>query len=224
MDTFELKKEQGRLARKVILHDDFTKVRTIGGVECVNADNKLIAVVVVCEYPSMKLLRKKTYILSDPLPYQPGFAAYREMPAIIEAYNLLDEEPDILIVKGSGILHPRRMGLATHLGLILNKPTIGVTEKLMIGNIENGKIFLGPELCGFEVKTREHSNSVYISPGHFMSLGSCLRIVRESIQYPHKMPEPLHISHKIGKKMVKESTQILHPVYKKSEAVCEQIC
>ncbi|MFH1276048.1 MAG: endonuclease V [Candidatus Woesearchaeota archaeon] len=213
MDTFELKKEQSRLARKIVLNDDFDKVKTIGGAVCVVSGNDLIASVVVCEFPSMKFIEKKTYSLPDPLPYQPGFSAYREMPALIEAYNLLEEEPDVLIIRGSGVLHPRRIGLASHLGLALNKPTIGVTEKLIIGRVENGKIFLGPDVCGFEVKTREHSKPVYISPGHLMSLGSCLHIIKESIQYPHKMPEPLHLAQKIGKKKVKLSIDSSTPAF-----------
>jgi deoxyribonuclease V len=200
MDTFELKKEQQKLAHKIKLNDDFNKINTIGGIETVVVGNKLLACVVVCEYPSMKLIEKKTYFLSDPLPFKPGFSAYREMPAMLEAYNLLEQEPDVLIVKGTGILHPRKLGVATHLGLALNLPTIGVTEKLIIGKNEQGKIFLGTELCGFEVITKEHAKPIYISPGNSITLGSCLNIIKNSIQFPHKMPEPLHLAHKIGKK------------------------
>jgi deoxyribonuclease V len=200
MDTFELKKEQLRLAQKVTLTDNFNKVKSIGGTETVVYGNQLIASVVVCKYPSMELIEKKTYVLPDPLPYKPGLAAYRDMPAIMEAYNLLDEEPDVLIVKGSGILHPRKIGIASHLGLSLNIPTIGITEKFFLGNLENGKIFLGPEVCGFEVITREHAKPLYLSPGHMISLGSALNLVKNCIKYPHKMPEPLHIAHKVAKK------------------------
>ncbi len=200
MDLFELKKEQQKLAPKIVLQDGFDRIRTIGGAETVNFGNKLVAAVVVCSFPDMKVLESKTYILSDPLPFRLGFEAYREMPALVEAYNLLENEPDILLVKGNGLIHPLKIGLASHLGLMLNKPTIGVTDKLSFGKVQQGKVMMESEIRGFEVKTREHSNTIYISPGHLISLGSTLNIIQQSLQYPHKMPEPLHLAHKLGKK------------------------
>ncbi len=204
MDVIELKKEQKKLAEKVILSDQFTKPKTVGGVDCVQKDNKLIACVVVCEFPSMKLLEKQTFVLSDPLPYRPGFLAYREMPAIIEAFNKIENEPDVLLVDGSGILHPRRLGMASHLGLALNKSTIGITKNLFSGRNENGKIYLDRDLVGFEVKTREYANSLYVSPGHLVTLGICLKVVQGSIKPPHKLPEPIHLAHKLAKKEIEK--------------------
>jgi len=209
MDPFELKKEQHKLASKVELKDLVTKPKTIGGADCVVVGNKVLAAVVVLEFPSMKLLEKQTAVLYDPLPYHPGFLAYREMPAMIEAFNKLEQEPDVLLVDGSGILHPRRLGIASHLGLALNKPTIGLTKKLIDGKIENSKIYLNKELAGFEIKTKEHAKALYVSPGHLVSLGSCLRIVQQSIKLPHKLPEPLHVAHKVAKKKIKKISDTL---------------
>lgn len=203
LDTFELKREQSKLARKIQLQDGFDKVKTIAGVDCIAKENTITAAVVVCEFPSLKVIEKKTYTLSNPLPYKAGFQAYREMPAIIDAYDQLDEEPDVIMVNGLGINHPRKIGLAAHLGLSLNKPTIGVTQKLPFGKIENGKIIDRNEHVGFEIKTREHANPVYVSPGYLITLGSCLNIVSKTICYPHKMPEPIHIARKVAKKKVK---------------------
>lgn len=200
MDIFNLTREQLKLASKIILNDNFSKIKTIGGVECANFGNKLLACVVVCEWPSLQVREKKTYVLDNPLPYRPGFTAYREMPAIIEAYNQLVEEPDILLVKGSGILHPRKIGIASHLGLALNVPTIGVQDKIEIGVPEKGKILLDGQVAGFEIKTREFSKPIFVSPGHLISLGSVLNIIPKTIIFPHKMPEPLHLAHKIAKK------------------------
>ncbi len=208
MDTFELKKEQRRLAHKIELKDSFSKIKTLAGIDCIQSGNKLLACIVVCEFPSMKLLEKKTYLLNDPLPYKPGFLAYREMPAMIEAANLLENDPDVFLVSGTGIAHPRRLGLASHLGLSLNRPTIGITEKLLFGRVENGKIVIGNEIVGFEVRTKEHSLPIYLSPGYQITLGSALNIVKESIRYPHKMPEPLHLAHKIGKKRVRSGDDV----------------
>lgn len=205
MDFQELKKEQRKLAPKVILRDSFTTIKTIGGADCAQTKNKIFACVVVCGFPSLKLIEVKTAVLSDPLPYKPGFLAYREMPAIIEAFNKLENEPDVLLVDGSGLLHPRKLGMASHLGLALNKPTIGLTKKFFIGNIEKGKIYLDNELAGFEIKTRDHANSLYVSPGHLVSLGTCLNIVRQSILPPHKLPEPLHLAHRFAKKEMEKA-------------------
>lgn len=203
MDIIELKREQLKLSRKIELRDSFSKITTLGGISCLQMGEKLLASIVVCEYPSMRLKENKTCLLDFPLPYKQGFQAYREMPAMIEAVNQLEEEPDVLLVKGAGVLHPRRFGLASHLGLALNIPTIGVQDKLFHGNVENGKVFLGNEVAGFEVKTREHSNPVYISPGHLVSLGSVLNIVPKTIIFPHKMPEPLHLANKLGRKITR---------------------
>jgi len=207
MDLVELKKEQLKLAAKIVLRDSFTSLKTIGGIDCVAQGNELIATVVVCEFPSMKVLETKTYVLADPFRYVPGFQAYREMPAMIEAYNQLEQEPDLLLVSGAGIAHPRRIGIASHLGLALNKATIGVAETLLVGNVEQGKILFENEIVGFEIRTREHSNPIYVSPGHLVSLGMALNTIPQTIQYPHKMPEPLHLAHKMARKKGKGETQ-----------------
>lgn len=204
METFELKQEQLKLAGKITLQDAFSKIKTLGAAATLAVGNKLLACVVVCSFPSMEILETKTYSLPDPLPYRLGFEAYREMPAIVEACNLLEKEPDVLIVKGPGILHPQRCGIASHLGLALNLPTIGVDDKLVLGRVEQGKIMYESEIRGFEVKTREHSNPVYVSPGHLISLGSTLHFVSESVRYPHKLPEPLHLAQKMARKKVTE--------------------
>ncbi len=209
MDLFELKREQTRLAWKIQLRDQFDRIKTIGGIDCAVMGEQLVATVVVCEYPSMKLIEKKSYVFDDPLPYRPGFLAYREMPAMIEAINLLKEEPDVLLVSGPGINHPRKIGIASHVGLAVNIPTIGVTQKLTLGKVENGKIMHNNEMVGFEVTTREHANPIYVAPGHLITLGSTLNLISSTIQLPHKLPEPLHIAHKIARKKGKEMRVVI---------------
>lgn len=204
MDLLELKREQTKLSYRISLRDTFSEVKTMGGAECQQLGTKLLASVVVCEFPSFKVKEHKTYVLDTPLPYKPGFSAYREMPAIIEAFNQLDEEPDVLLVKGPGVLHPRRIGIASHLGLALNVATIGVQDKVSFGQVEEGKIMVEGEVLGFEIKTREHANPVYVSSGHNISLGTVLEIVSKSIVFPHKLPEPLHLAHKLGRKVTRK--------------------
>ena len=205
MDIYELKKEQVKLASKVIVQDRSIKLKSIAGTYCLPVGDKLLGCVVVLSFPDLELLEKKTFLLDNPLPYKTGFLAYREMPAIIDAFNQLEEEPDIILVNAPGILHLRKVGMASHLGLALNKPTIGVTTNHLIGKIEKGKIMMDGEILGFEVRTRDHSNPVYVSPGHMVSLGSSLSIVQKAIKHPHKMPEPLHLAQRIAKKKAKVS-------------------
>ena len=204
MDLLELKREQYKLASRVILRDSFSSVKTIAGTACAELSGKILACVVVCEFPSMNLKEKKFYVLSDPLPCRQDFVAFREVPALVEAFNLLDEDADVVLVHGGGILHSRGIGLASHLGLVLNKSTIGVDEKLVFGLVSNGKVLVDNDIKGFEVKTKEFAYPLYVSPGHLISLGSALRLITESIKYPHKMPEPLHLAHKLVKKKARE--------------------
>ncbi len=204
MDLFELKREQAKLSYRIKLEDSFSEIKTIGAAECQVLGDKILATVVVCEYPSFKIKETKQYQLSNPLPYKAGFTAYREMPAIIEAFNQLEEEPDLLLVKGEGILHPRRLGIASHLGLELNIPTIGVQDKLTFGNLEDGKIIINNEVLGFEIKTKEFSNPLFVSPGHNVSVETVMKIIPQMIVHPHKLPEPLHLAHKLGRKVTRK--------------------
>lgn len=204
MDTFGLKQEQKKLAYKIILRDSFDKIKTIGGIICVSAGKGILATVVVLNVKTLELQEKQSFLLENSLPHIPGFEGFREVPAMIEAVNLLEVEPDVLLVSGDGIIHPRGLGIASHLGLSLNIPTIGVSEKLTCGIVEEGKVLIQGDLKGFEFRTKEHANPIYVSPGHLISLGSSLDLVKKVVKYPHKMPEPLHIAYRVGKKKVKE--------------------
>ena len=204
MDLVELKREQAKLSYRVKLENSFQEIKTIGAAECQVMGNKLLATVVVCEFPSFKVKEQKSYLLGNPLPYKQGFVAYREMPAIIEAVNQLDEEPDLLLVKGEGIVHPRGLGIAAHLGLELNLATIGIQDSLTFGDLQDGKILIDGQVAGFEIKTKEFSNPLFISPGHNVSLETIKEIIPKTIIHPHKLPEPLHLAHKLGRKVTRK--------------------
>lgn len=108
-----------------------------------------------------------------------------------------------LLVKGEGINHLRKIGIALHLGLVFNVPTIGVMTHQITGTVEQGKIMLHHELIGFEVSTKEHANSLYIAPRYKITFGSVLQIIPKTIKLPPKIPEPLYLAHQIGKKKEK---------------------
>jgi len=203
MKIEELKQEQIKLSQKVILQDNFKKIKTVAGIDQVYQDKEVISCIVVCDYKTMKIIEKQTARAKAPLPYIPGLLAYREIPAALEAYNKLENKPDVIIVDGQGIAHPRRFGFASHLGLALSKPTIGLAKTLVKGNVEKGKIFIEKDMVGFEFKSKEHAKPLYISPGHLISLGTALKVITQTIKPPHKLPEPLHLAHKFAKKELK---------------------
>ena len=129
---------------------------------------------------------------------------YKDGPAVIEAYNKLEQKPDVLIVEANGILHPRRIGMASHVGILLDVPTVGVTKRLMLGEVRGQTIYVEKEARGYEFITREYANPIYISPGHKISLKTSMEIIKNCVRQPHKLPEPLHLAHKYGKKIAKE--------------------
>lgn len=204
IDFERLKKEQIKLSKSVILTDEFEKVEKIAGIDQAYVNNEVVSCIVVCEYKTLNVLEKQTATAKAPIPYKPGFLAYREMPAMVEAYNRLKETPDIIIVDGHGIAHPRRFGIASHFGLAISKPTIGIAKSLVVGDVEKGKIYVENELRGFELITREHAAPIYVSPGHMIAPGTALKIVKDCIRPPHKLPEPLHLAHRGARRGMKE--------------------
>jgi len=204
VDLLKLKEEQLKLAKKVSIIDSIKNFKTIAGCDQVYLGNKVVSAIIVCEYKSMKVIESKHAAVEGKIPYKSSFLFYRDGPAVMEAYNLLEEKPDVLIVEGNGILHPRRFGMASHLGILLDVPTIGVTKRLMLGEVKGGTIYVEKEARGYEFVTREHANPIYISPGHKISLKTSMETIKNCIRQPHKLPEPLHLAQRYAKKTAKE--------------------
>ncbi|MBW3017558.1 endonuclease V [Candidatus Woesearchaeota archaeon] len=211
MDLQKLKKEQILLAESVILKDKFDKIKLIAGVDqSYVGNNTIISAIVVCEYPSMKVIEKKFAVKEDvKFPYIASFLAYREVPVILEAYEKLENKPDIILCEFNGILHPRKCGAASHLGISLNKPTIGVAKKLSVGKEKEGQIFIDTQLRGVALRTKEHANPVYVSPGHLITLTTSAKIVAKCLN-DHKLPEPLYLAHRYSTKLKKNLNNTDH--------------
>lgn len=201
MNIQELKKEQSRLVKKIVTKDDFDEIIYIGGCDQAYLDGKVVSCIVILEYKTLKIVEKKYAVADAPMQYIPGFLAYRESPAVVEAMSKIDQKPDILLVDGNGILHPRKIGLASHLGIILDTPTIGVAKKLTLGEEKDGKIVLEGEKLGAVLTTKEHAKLIYISIGHRVSLKTAEEVIRKCMVEKHKMPEPLHEAHKYSNKV-----------------------
>ncbi|MFC1734087.1 endonuclease V [candidate division KSB1 bacterium] len=203
MNKSKLKLEQIKLAEKVLTNDVFDEINYIGGCDqAFTDDNKIISSVVVLD-KNMKVIDSATAVVECKMPYIPGYLFYREAPAILEAFNKLKQKPDILIVDSNGILHPRRIGMASHVGVVLDIPTIGVAKNLMMGRVSDGKIEVDKEIRAVEVRTREHAKPLFVSPGHKISLRTAVELVKKSIIHPHKLPEQLHLAHRFANKKKK---------------------
>mgnify|MGYP001173107601 FL=1 len=204
VDLSKLKEEQIKLAEKVITFDIFEKIKNIAGSDQIHFDGKIISTIVVCDYKNLKVIEKNYAIVEEKIPYKSGFLFYKDGPAVIEAFNKLENKPDVLIVKANGILHPRRIGMASHLGILLDIATIGIAKRLMLGEVKGNTIYVEKEARGYGLITREHANPIYLSPGHKISLKTSLEIIKNCIRKPHKLPEPLHLAHRYAKKISEE--------------------
>ena len=202
IDFEKLKEEQLKLAKKVILKDSFERLELIAGADTAYIQNEVVAAIVVCDYKTMETKEKVFSSSKATVPYVPGFLAYREGAALSDAFAKLKNNPDVVIFDGNGVLHPRGCGLASHMGILLDRCSIGVAKNLLLGEVKGNRIYIGKEARGRLVVTKERSKPVYVSPGHKMSLSTSVEIVKQCIRPPHKLPEPLHLAHRYANGIV----------------------
>ncbi|MBW2966770.1 endonuclease V [Candidatus Woesearchaeota archaeon] len=200
----KLKEEQINLAKKIVIKDEFDEIKLVAGVDQTFIGNEIISAVVVCDYKTMGIVEKKYAVVKATFPYIPSFLSYREGAAIVEAFSKLENNPDVLLVDGHGISHPRRIGLASHVGLLLDIPSIGIAKNLLCGYVKGDKIIIGEKTCGFTLIAKEYASPLFVSPGHKVGLKNSLEIVKNCVNLPHKLPEPLHLAHKYANKIRKE--------------------
>ena len=137
-------------------------------------------------------------------PYIPGLLAYREVPVMIKAYKKLKKHiPEIILVDGHGIAHPRNFGLASHFGFLIKKPTIGIAKRKLVGEFKKPKevgkeekLIYNGKVVGYALKTGKNYREIFISPGNFISLETSLKIVKSCIIKGNKLPEPIRLAHK----------------------------
>lgn len=199
----DMKEEQLKLARKVVLKNEYDATRYIAGVDQSFFENKIISAIVVVDSESMEVIEMKYAIDEVSMPYISGYLSYRECPAALKSYSLLEKKPDIIMVDGNGILHPRKIGFASHLGILLDMPTIGVAKSLLLGDVVNDKIVVEGETLAVIIHTREGSKPIYVSPGHRITISKCAEIVKSCLNQKHKLPLPLQEAHRYATKIRK---------------------
>ncbi|MEM3030369.1 MAG: endonuclease V [Candidatus Micrarchaeia archaeon] len=195
-----LARVQETLSKKVVLRNGFRKLHLVGGADAAYARGKIISAIVVCDANTLEVVERKLAVLPSPLPYIPGFLAFREFPALAAAFKKLKRKPDLLLINGHGICHPRGCGLASHVGLRLKTPTIGVAQGLMRETVERkGKLFIGKRFVGHVVR-RPSFAPIFVSPGHLVSLASSARLARRFLR-GHRLPEPLFHAHVLAERI-----------------------
>jgi deoxyribonuclease V len=213
---------QRQLAQKVILSPIHSIPRFVAGLDCAFSTDKkrIIAAAVVLrwvarpsevrpkwtsltvEVPEFEIVETAEAILDVRFPYVPGLLSFREAPACLEAIRKLRTIPDVVLADGQGIAHPRRLGLASHLGLFLDTPTIGCAKSRLIGeygDVPSQKGASVPlldknERIGFVVRTRTNVNPLFISPGHKITHSQAVEIVLNCCTR-YRLPEPTRLAH-----------------------------
>lgn len=197
---------QKRLRLEILdipLPEDYP-TRFIAGVDvsCTRFDPILTAGVVVWDRQTGNIVETAFAKAKGTYPYIPGLLSFREIPVLLEALAQLQTHPDVFFVDGQGIAHPRRMGIAAHLGLILDMPTVGVGKSRLTGTFAE----VGPEAeamtplldddeqIGMVVRTKARSNPLFLSIGHRINLTAAVRLVQSSLR-GYRLPEPTRLAH-----------------------------
>jgi len=201
MDLADLREQQRALASSVIREDRFSEdpPRLIGGADVGFEQGGEItrAAIVLLTYPGLELVEYQIARIPTTMPYIPGFLSFREYPALLAAWEQLSRKPDLLFVDGHGISHPRRLGVASHFGLLVDVPTIGVAKKRLCGKFEPLSAEPGAlaplmdkqEQLGWVWRSKARCNPLFIATGHRVSQDSALAWVQRCMQ-GYRLPEP----------------------------------
>ncbi|PAX52327.1 deoxyribonuclease V [Brunnivagina elsteri] len=199
---------QEQLNKEVITEDKLKdKIEFVAGVDMGFEEDNTVsrAAVAVLRYSDLEVLETSIAYRPTTFPYIPGFLSFREIPAVLDALEKLEMTPDIILCDGQGIAHPRRFGIASHLGVLLDMPTIGVAKSLLVGkheplSEEKGNwqplIYQG-ETVGAALRTRTGVKPVYISSGHRISLETAIAIVLHCTP-KYRLPETTRVADKLA--------------------------
>ncbi len=208
----EARSLQEHLRSRRVLTDSFAPVAHVGGVDVAydRRSNQACCVIAVFSYPRLSLATVSRACGSVRFPYIPGLLAFREGPLVEQAFGLLELRPEVLLFDGHGISHPRGMGIATHLGILLECAAVGCAKTLLTGTFESpgpGRGSTAPVICGERtvgcvLRTRERVNPVFVSQGHRVSLDTAVEICLACAP-KYRIPEPLRTAHIMARRAVR---------------------
>lgn len=206
---------QRRLAARVEARGRFCrKLRRVAAADCSPArDGTLHACVVICEAPDWEVVEVAHAAATPAMPYVPGLLSFREAPIVLAALRRVRAKPDVLLVDGQGLAHPRGLGIATHLGLHLEVPTIGVGKSRLVGEHEEPGPALGDwsplthdgRRIGVVLRTRERVKPLYVSVGHRIGLMPAVRVVLACVT-KYRLPEPIREADRRSRSMARGAT------------------
>ncbi|HYH16893.1 MAG TPA: deoxyribonuclease V [Flavisolibacter sp.] len=181
-------------------------IHTIAGADISfnKYETTVYAGIIVLSFPDLQPIAHSLIKTEVTFPYVSGYLAFREAPALIEAWQQLAQKPDVLVVDGHGIAHPRRMGIASHFGVLTGQPTIGCAKKILFGKYEQPPDEKGAytnildkgEVLGAVLRTREKVKPVFVSPGHKLSLQDSINIILKCMG-KYRIPEPTRRAHEL---------------------------
>jgi deoxyribonuclease V len=198
---------QREWALRVVKEDDFPLPQLIAGMDVSNnprdPQQLIYATVVVLSVPSCEIIEIAHAIEKQPFPYIPGYLGFREFPALYTAYQKLNSKPDLLFVDGHGISHPRGLGIASHIGVLLNIPTIGVAKSLLVGKPatslgdkpgDTTPIVWRNQVIAMQLRSKLRCNPLIVATGHRVSLQSAVSLVQTYLR-GYRLPEPTRQAH-----------------------------
>lgn len=201
---------QKDLSNKVsnIFDMPFTNIKHVAGCDISfnPGSNVFYAGIVVMAFPSLDLVEKRVIVTKGAFPYVPGLLSFRETPALIEAWRLLSTEPDVVFIDGHGLAHPRKFGIASHFGLLVDKPTIGCAKKLLYGSFNTIEKLRScksslvdkttKEQLGVVLRTQATELPVYVSIGHNIDLETAQNLVLATTK-TSRIPLPTLMAHNL---------------------------
>lgn len=210
---------QKKWAPKVIRNNQRpSNVSTVAGIDVAYGDGWAVAAVAVLHYPELTLQERGLGGCPATFPYLPGLLSFREGPAVITALERLTTLPDLIIFDGQGIAHPRRLGLASHMGLLLDVPTLGCAKTCLCGHFtppddkRGAYTFLihRSEVIGAVLRTRRHVKPLFVSIGHRIDLSSVVQIVLNCCK-GYRLPEPVRIAHQLAQSRLRQPDSTAQP-------------
>ncbi len=198
--------------QRVVLRPLGRPPRLIAGVDAAyeGPRGRVFGAAALFSYPELELLEEVGAAMDCPFPYIPGLLSFREIPVLLEALRRLSRLPDLILADGQGIAHPRGLGLASHLGVLLHLPVIGVAKSRLAGEGEEPDreagawrpLFLQGRIVGLILRTQTGRRPLYVSPGHLVVLQDCREIVMGCVRR-YRVPEPLRAADRLSRRLRK---------------------
>jgi len=165
-------------------------------------EDTVYAGIVLFKYPQMEVIGHASAVSSTKFPYISGLLAFREVPALLDAWKKLEIKPDLMVLDGQGIAHERRLGIATHFGLVTDVPTIGSAKSRLRGKYEEppnelfaqSPMYDREEIIGIALRSKKNCNPIFVSPGHKVSMAQSVEIIKNCLR-GYRIPEPTRQAH-----------------------------